>query len=526
MIVKKIAKMQKEGGGSFGGLADYIMDVKNDGEKARDHQFSNCSFEDDVYMNVQEIHETQKINSTAKTDKTYHLVVAFQEDENPSLETMRSIEAELVKSIGFENHHRLSVVHDNTNNLHMHIAISRIDPQTFNCTKEMLGDIHVLQNKAIELEEKYNLKRTNHLPKDREPVHIKDKEIHSGVTSFLSWIKEDVAGEIKEVLKDETKSLEDLQKTLNKYNLELRERGAGIVISDKDRSLFVKASDVDRGLSKGNLIKRFGEFKASRIDEPAVTKFGAKKSSLWDEYQKETKEKRTTKKELLETLSSKSEKAFKDLKDDYGRRRELIKNNPTLNNRVKREAYRILGEERAKEFKSLKDQFTGERSKIHKDNQYKTYTDYLTDRAANRDLEALNILRRKSTNDPSVNALILKDGERESQYLRTLPGQKTHVSKNGDIFYKIDGSKIIDAGRSLKLVYDKSEKALREFMDLAKIKFGTMNTALVIQGSDEFKNRVHELNKTMGLKLDNKSIVNDKDRSHERSRSEKRRMGL
>jgi hypothetical protein len=286
--------------------------------------------------------------------------------------------------------------------------------------------------------------------------------------------------------------------------------------------LFVKASDVDRGLSKGNLTKRFGEFKPSRIDEPAVTKFGAKKSSLWDEYQKETKEKRTTKKELLETLSSKSEKAFKDLKEDYVRRRELIKNNPTLNNRVKREAYRILGEERAKEFKGLKDQFTGERSKIHKDYEYKTYTDYLTDRAANRDLEALNILRRKSTNDPSVNALILKDGERESQYLRTLPGQKPHVSKNGDIFYKIDGGKIIDAGRSLKLVYDKSEKALREFMDLAKIKFGTMS-ALVIQGSDEFKNRVHELNKTMGLKL---PVVNDNKREIERNRSEKKGMGL
>jgi len=52
-------------------------------------------------------------------------------------------------------------------------------------------------------------------------------------------------------------------------------------------------------------------------------------------------------------------------------------------------------------------------------------------------------------------------------------------------FFKIDGSKIIDAGRSLKLVYDKSEKALREFMDLVKIKFASMS-ALVIQGSDDF----------------------------------------
>lgn len=527
MIVKKVAKMQKEGGGSFGGLADYLMDVKHDNEKVREFHFTNCNGSDEYDMNIKEITATQLVNTTAKTDKTYHLVVSFQEDENPSIETIRSIEAELVKSIGYENHQRLSVIHDNTNNLHMHIAINRVDPETLSCTKEMLKDMHVLQNKAIELEEQYNLKPTNHVPKEREPVKIKDKEIHSGVQSFLSWIKTEAAAEIKEVLKDENKSLEELQKTLNKYNLELRERGAGIVISDKDRSLFVKASDVDRGLSKGNLTKRFGDFKPSRIDEPSTTKFGMKQSSLWDEYQEQTQEKRTAKKELLETLSSKSEKAFKDLKDDYGRRRELIKNNPTLNNRVKREAYRILGEERAKEFKSLKDQFAGERSTIYKKNQYQTYTDFLTDKAATGNTEAIKTLRRKTANDPNVNALILKEGERESEYSRLLPGQKPHVSKNGSIFYKVDGGKIIDAGRSLKLVYEKSETALREFMDLAKIKFGTMN-ALVIQGSEEFKTRVSELNRSMklGLKIEQKGIVNDKDRVNERSRTDKKGIGL
>jgi hypothetical protein len=123
-------------------------------------------------------------------------------------------------------------------------------------------------------------------------------------------------------------------------------------------------------------------------------------------------------------------------------------------------------------------------------------------------------------NDPNFNALIFKEGERENEYSRLLPGQKPHVSKNGSIFYKIDGGKIIDAGRSFKLVYDKTEKALREFMDLAKIKFGTMS-ALVIQGSKEFKEQVHELNKTMGLKL---FIVNVKSRTNERNQLENRGM--
>jgi len=92
---------------------------------------------------------------------------------------------------------------------------------------------------------------------------------------------------------------------------------------------------------------------------------------------------------------------------------------------------------------------------------------------------------------------------------------------------KIDGGKIIDAGRSLKLVYEKSETALREFMDLAKIKFGTMS-ALVVQGSEEFKNRVDELNRSMklGLKIEQKGIVYDKDRAHERNRSARKTIAI
>jgi hypothetical protein len=48
-------------------------------------------------------------------------------------------------------------------------------------------------------------------------------------------------------------------------------------------------------------------------------------------------------------------------------------------------------------------------------------------------------------------------------------------------------------------------------------------SALAIHGSDEFKNRVHELNKTIGLKL---PVVNDKNREIERNRSDKKGMGL
>ena len=42
MIVKKIAA--KKGTGSFGGLANYILDKSNEGAKAEEITFSNCPY--------------------------------------------------------------------------------------------------------------------------------------------------------------------------------------------------------------------------------------------------------------------------------------------------------------------------------------------------------------------------------------------------------------------------------------------------------------------------------------------------
>ncbi|MDY0215051.1 MAG: TraI/MobA(P) family conjugative relaxase [Bacilli bacterium] len=492
MIVKKVPKM-KAGGGSFGGLANYLLDIKNNNEKVEGFEFSNCSFGDDVQYNLQEIASTQKVNTNTKSDKTYHLIVSFREDENPTPEVIKAIEDELAKSLGFENHQRLSVVHGNTNNLHVHIAINRIDPETFKC-KDPFRDIPTLHKKAVELEERYRLKRDNHTAKNREPVKIKDKEIHSGVQSFLTWIKETALPEIKEVIKEEKTSLEDLQRVLNKYNLELRERGAGVVISDKERALYVKASNVDRALSKNNLIKRFGEFKPIHFEEKSTTKFGHNKTSLWSQYQEQTQQIRNDKKALFSSLSKEAADEFQNLKIEYARRRNLIQVNPKLNKYVKREAYRLLGQERAKEFKALKNKLTSERTAIYEENKFHTFTDFLQEKAAAGDPKALSSLKRKNVSVEQFGDVI--ESENGTGKHKLLPGQKVQITKSGIVFYKIDGGKIIDTGNALKLSGVRSETNLREFLDLAKIKFGAL--PVIVKGTKQFKEATKESSGTVG----------------------------
>jgi hypothetical protein len=83
---------------------------------------------DDQTAALIEIQNTQEMNKRAKSDKTCHLVLSFPEGERLSDTDLNAIEERFCDVLGFAGHQRISVVHDDTNNLHMHIAINKIHP--------------------------------------------------------------------------------------------------------------------------------------------------------------------------------------------------------------------------------------------------------------------------------------------------------------------------------------------------------------------------------------------------------------
>ncbi|CAA6805170.1 MAG: TraI protein, partial [uncultured Sulfurovum sp.] len=220
MIVKQVASKGKS---SFKGLAAYLLDLKNDGEKVERYDFSNCPF-DLVEENISYIKQMQELNQMVHSDKSLHLVVSFQEEEFPSQEVLADIEMELLKSLNMQEHHRLSVSHNNTNNFHLHIAVNRLNPQT-NLLVDPWKSKMKLQKKAEELEEKHKLKKDNHpvqlildekvflaegnKSSNTKDNQYKDQEIHSGMKNLLTWIKEEALDEILEVLNHSTSTYED-----------------------------------------------------------------------------------------------------------------------------------------------------------------------------------------------------------------------------------------------------------------------------------------------------------------------------
>ncbi|MDO8281560.1 MAG: relaxase/mobilization nuclease domain-containing protein, partial [Thermodesulfovibrionia bacterium] len=79
-------------------------------------------------------------------------------------------------------------------------------------------------------------------------------EARTGVESLLGWIKREALTEIKDA-----DNWQDLHQVLARHGLEIKERGNGFVLV-ANNGVAVKASSVDRSLSKGNLTRRLGAF--------------------------------------------------------------------------------------------------------------------------------------------------------------------------------------------------------------------------------------------------------------------------
>lgn len=482
MIVKKV--IFKKHKSNFKALSEYILDVKNDGakvlfeymldqnngmEKVEAYNFSNCSFENQE-DNIAEILNTQALNTTSKQDKTMHLVVSFQEDEHPSFEVMKSIEIELMKALGMEKHQRLSVVHSNTNNLHMHIAVNKVDPDTMK-VKNPYNDVKILQETAIKLERKFGLKIDNHISSNDKGQNKYNK--HTMSCDFETWVKTKLNAEVSMLLAANKTTFQDLRRCLAKYDLEFRERRKGFVISSKSEKLFCKASSVHRELSKQALEKRFGKnlnLKPTfEIEEkqPTKSKFnkfeGMPTHPLYEKYKEADEQRRKKLKLGLDFIELRRNELNKLVKSSNFDKKTIIYSKTQralLKNKV---------------------------GKLYKEYKKRSFRDFLLDEALSGNQEAIRMLRiTKPKFDLSENTLSSKTDKAQ------IFEDADFISKEGYIVYKGNGkSKIIDKGQFIKIsmLEDDRELLLKSLL-VSMERFGKK---LNITGNDKFKKDVLDI---------------------------------
>lgn len=460
----------------FANLVNYITDSQDKIDRVGQISFSNCH-SNNLDMAINEILATQQMNTRTTKDKTYHLIVSFRAGENPSKDILNDVEKTICKDLGFAEHQRVSVVHYDTDNVHMHIAINKIHPEKLTAI-EPFYPYKTLGKSCAFLEKKHGLELDNHIGlKIPSSGRASDLEHHSGIESLVGWIKRVCYEDIKS-----SKNWDELHKVMAFNGLALHKKGNGFVIESIESGVFVKASTVDRTFSKAKLEAKLGEFKESDFvsdktrsyqKEPKQTRVDT--SDLYARYLKEQASNKTRKTSMLN--ASKRQKQFEiEMIKRSGRLKRIVIS-LSDNYLMRKVLYRQASKSLQDNIKKINQKYQSERQALNKNNRRHTWADWLREQAEAGNVEALNALRaRKGTN--------LKGN--------TFSGQESHHVKSGEVvtkggavsYQKGAEAGIRDDGQQLKIARNITAEGVIAALKMAQERFG--NT-ITINGADEFK---------------------------------------
>lgn len=454
-------------------------------------RISNCCF-DSMPEAIKEIQATQKKNTRSRNEKTYHLVISFREGEQPDKNTLEQIEDRMAERIGFGEHQRISALHTDTNNWHLHLAINKVHPGTFR-NVEPYYDKFKMSEACRELEKEFGLLPDNGIQPNREiPMNpAQDKEAHTGTQSLIGWIRENAAQEIKEILAKDDVTWTELHKTFNRYNLAIRPRGAGFVIQDLGSGLTVKASSVDRIFSKKKIENKLGAYEDPRVthaskeqyQEGPIQRPAPERNRLWEQFQEEHKQNRSARGEHLQSITDQRREELRRVFAHIKQRKQEAKSSVILDWRQKKRVYAALQVERLKALEKARLRYGRSRELV--DNRYPglTWTAFLQREAEKGDATAVKLLRQgkgKSIHDKAN--YIDRAGKEEPIY----QGMKYQVDKRGRIRYQLKNGWVLDAGERIQ-----PGSSDREVLVAAlQIAIGKYGKKLEVQGSRDFVEQV------------------------------------
>ncbi|EMV10385.1 relaxase/mobilization nuclease domain protein [Escherichia coli MP021017.11] len=551
--------------------ADYILDSANgttEGEKVASYRVTNCGTDDPADAAIL-IQATQAANTRSKAEKTYHFVYSFPPGEQPDLETLHAIEDELCAAIGLDEHQRVSAVHIDTDNLHVHVAINKVHPtglqniepyydqfrlmeacerlevehglqRTFHGLeakqRHQNRDIELLPAKAPEqrdslfrehLRNAYDLsiskppeaKTLNGLRKlsdtrlqrqsadKAEPVRIGAKvasvEAQSGIETLIGYAARELAPAMRQAT-----SWQELHDAAAEHGLEVRQRGAGLVIGEPDSGIWAKASNVGRDLSMKALTDRLGPFQPS--ERQAEAKANRKRyeprprrpdnpttAGLFNQYQRERQAAILARRQGLDQIKRESAAFNAQVKQWSQTERMLLKvagKGPT-----KRLMYGTIKQQADASRQKNRQSADARRQALFKQTTMPTWADWLTQQAERGNTEALAVLRDREERTRRWNGELLTADRADKAKAVVLDKLKPKARKDGTMAYStIDGGMVIDRKTHVQAQKATTGAALVA-LELASKRFE--GQALIVEGTDEFRLEVAQLAGMHGLKV-------------------------
>ncbi|WP_272689613.1 TraI/MobA(P) family conjugative relaxase [Providencia sp. PROV033] len=469
-------------------------------------------------------------------DPVYHVILSWPESERPTPEHIFDCAQHSMKNLGMEGHQYVCAIHDDTDNLHCHLSVNRINPVSYRAAS-LYNDRFILDRCCREMELKYGWQHVNgpymvnshgrvvrkkafykSAPAAaRELEHFGDKE------SLFSYAVDHCRERMNTLLFSGDYSWSDVHDILISAGLELRKKGDGLAIYDltDDKQTPIKASDLHPELTLHAQSEWIGEFTRGTVyrhvnhDGHYVLRSAVEIHSEYDStLHRRDKEARLERREARAEARQKLIARYKSYKTCFvrptisaevvrARFREVAagyrirKNHVRLTERdplLRKLMFRALEVEKMKDMAALRLVIRDERQALNArlDSRPLSYRAWVEMQAMAHDTAAISQLRgwayrekRKNRTARISNNLILYAAADDIKPAQ-IRGYESHVNRDGAVVYTSGGKPVLlDRGIQFEIADAPEEKGKNQVMAL-QISGYKSGERMEVRGSREF----------------------------------------
>ena len=453
----------------------------------------------------------------------FHFILSWRAEESPTNEQVDEAVNIALCELDLEDCQALWALQSDTENLHVHVAVNRISPESFRAIKPAGGwtkkaleraarKIEMIQGWEIEQSGRYVVnasgqileQKENDSPKREISQTALDVESHVGDESLERQAKR----EVSKIL-ETAESWREVHEKLNAKGYLLEKRGNGGVLKHGSRS--VKLSNVSRSSSLKKLKQRLGEYQDRPLDvQVKVPQKLADSSPSWERYKSERESYLDAKAKAVKELRTRQKQEREELRRlQQTRRKEMFSENWKGRGRELNQLRSIFAFFHRKEELELRERQNEEMEELrsHYLRRFPSFRDWLSDQSredlylAYRYPGQLLLLPEQSGIRISVPQRL---ADLRDYSARRVAGSSVLYCRTGT--YTAD---FLDMGRRIVLNKRKlTEESVASALQLANQKWG----ATLITGNAEYKELCITAAVKYGLRLANPELLAEVER--------------
>jgi hypothetical protein len=341
VIGKKV--LNAKGGGSkaarIGGLLDYIRAPQRAGSDEKCAYYGARGFLTDSPGGHRAEMVALAQDAARSSDPVNHYILSWREGEVPLPEHVEQAVTLFLDELGLADHQVVYGLHSDTDNIHLHIAVNRVHPESLRVVKIHRGfDLEAVHRAVARIEHaqgwmperraRYQVNERGEAvrsPREhaepRRPAQDKcDREAHTGHRSAERTAIEEAGPIIASA-----SSWDELHVALAERGMRYERTGSGAKVFVGDTA--VKASRVTRDASLGKLERRLGPYRAAPVGLP-VQSLEARplRPELpgWQQYSEERAQHYAEKGHAWQQVRARLQQERRALREDQRRRRAEV----------------------------------------------------------------------------------------------------------------------------------------------------------------------------------------------------------